>query len=223
MAIRLIRKLVLAASSLLMLPVAEAGPILQEVAPTATTFTYLTDFQEMTGTGFGDVTAQLFAVDLVIPPGPVPSSDTSGCEAADFAGFPAGSIALIQRGTCTFAQKVINAEAAGAVGVLIFNEGQIGRTDVIVGTLLPSTANIVVFGTSFAVGDKLYNGVLNGPTGVTAHMKLAPVPEPAALGLVALGLAGLGFSRRNQRREPVIDPAPHCPFRRLLFAAPRPT
>ena len=36
---------------------------------------------------------------------PSPSS-TSGCEAADFAGFVAGNIALIQRGTCLFADKV---------------------------------------------------------------------------------------------------------------------
>ena len=48
-----------------------------------------------------DVTAPLTAVDLKVPsPGGVNGS-TSGCESADFAGFPAGSIALIQRGTST--------------------------------------------------------------------------------------------------------------------------
>ena len=40
--------------------------------------------------------------------------DGSGCEAADFAGFPAGNIALMQRGTCDFAVKVVNAQTAGA-------------------------------------------------------------------------------------------------------------
>ena len=45
---------------------------------------------------------------------------------ADFAGFPAGKIALIQRGTCNFGVKVVNAQNAGAAGVLIFNEGQPG-------------------------------------------------------------------------------------------------
>ena len=38
------------------------------------------------------------------PAGPANSS-SSGCEAADFAGFPAGGMALMQRGTCGFAVK----------------------------------------------------------------------------------------------------------------------
>lgn len=46
-----------------------------------------------------------------------------GCTASG--GFPAGffanSIALIQRGTCTFEEKLNNAQAAGAVGGIIFN------------------------------------------------------------------------------------------------------
>ena len=52
-----------------------------------------------------------------------PRASTSGCEAADFAGFPAGNIALVQRGTCTFAVKALNAQAAGASAVIIFNQG----------------------------------------------------------------------------------------------------
>lgn len=44
-----------------------------------------------------------------------------GCAAADFAGFPAGSIALVQRGTCAASLKAQNAQAAGAVAVIIWN------------------------------------------------------------------------------------------------------
>ena len=73
--------------------------------------------------GSGDVTANLQAVDLTLPPTPEPSS-TSGCEASDFAGFTPGNIALVQRGTCTFGEKVANAQEAGASAVVIFNEGQ---------------------------------------------------------------------------------------------------
>lgn len=67
--------------------------------------------------GSGDVTAAVTA--LTAPP----ADATPGCEAADFAGFPAGNIALISRGACTFAQKATNAHNAGAVGVVIYNNG----------------------------------------------------------------------------------------------------
>ena len=45
----------------------------------------------------------------------------TGCEPADFAGFTAGNIALISRGACSFAIKATNAQAAGASGVVIYN------------------------------------------------------------------------------------------------------
>jgi hypothetical protein len=44
-----------------------------------------------------------------------------GCDAFSFAGFAAGNIAVIDRGTCPFVQKVGNAWAAGASGVIIVN------------------------------------------------------------------------------------------------------
>jgi aminopeptidase Y len=45
----------------------------------------------------------------------------TGCDPTDFAGFPAGDIALISRGACTFASKATNAYNAGASGVVIYN------------------------------------------------------------------------------------------------------
>ena len=57
------------------------------------------------------------------------NTSTSGCEAGDFAGFPAGNIALIQRGTCTFELKGGERRAAGAVGVLFFNQGNTAAPD----------------------------------------------------------------------------------------------
>jgi Zn-dependent M28 family amino/carboxypeptidase len=68
----------------------------------------------------GDVTAPAIAVDVNLVGD---RASTSGCEPADFAGFPAGAIALLQRGTCTITQKVDNAAAAGAAAVLLFNQG----------------------------------------------------------------------------------------------------
>jgi Zn-dependent M28 family amino/carboxypeptidase len=85
--------------------------LLEQVAPTAAT--YATSILSYSGSG--DVTAAVTAL-------PGPGSDaTPGCEAADFAGFPAGQIALISRGACTFAIKANNAYAAGASAVIIYN------------------------------------------------------------------------------------------------------
>jgi aminopeptidase Y len=65
--------------------------------------------------GSGDVTAPVTAL-----PGPA-VDPTPGCDAADFAGFPAGNIALVSRGACAFADKATNAYNAGAAGVVIYN------------------------------------------------------------------------------------------------------
>ena len=63
--------------------------------------------------GSGDVTAAVTAL---------PSTDaTPGCDAADFTGFPTGTIALVSRGGCTFALKAQHAHAAGAAAVVIAN------------------------------------------------------------------------------------------------------
>ncbi|MGH3566269.1 MAG: M20/M25/M40 family metallo-hydrolase [Pseudonocardia sp.] len=58
---------------------------------------------------------------LTAPLAVIAQDDTSGCEAADFAGVPAGAIVLVRRGTCTFDQKATTAAAAGAGAVLMVN------------------------------------------------------------------------------------------------------
>src|SRR5262245_8085186 len=145
-------------------------PTLQQVSPVPRDYVDGVDFGTMSYSGSGDATAPLVAVDLIVP-SPAPNASTSGCEPADFAGFPAGAIALVQRGTCPFRQKAENALAAGAVGVIVFNEGNEGRTGVIFGTLNPPPFTLPVVGTTFALGDALRNGVLNGPTGVQVHLR----------------------------------------------------
>jgi aminopeptidase Y len=75
-----------------------------------------------------------------------------GCNASDFAGFPAGNIALISRGTCSFAIKATNADAAGAVGVVIYNNAP----GVLNGTLGNTfTLDIPVTSVTQAVGQQL--------------------------------------------------------------------
>jgi Zn-dependent M28 family amino/carboxypeptidase len=138
--------------------------VLQQLTPNQKTYETAT----FTYSGSGDVSAAVTPVDVTIPP-PATPGVTSGCEASDFAGFPAGNIALIQRGTCPFQLKALNAQNAGAVGVIIFNEGQPGRTDVVAGTLSAPVVSIPVVGASFTTGQELYTLALSG--GVTARVK----------------------------------------------------
>ena len=129
--------------------------VLDPVSPDLPAYTDHEDFIVMEYSGAGDVTAPLIGVDLVLPPGSSANTSTSGCETSDFVGFPAGAIALMQRGTCSFRLKVENAAAAGAVGAVIFNEGQEGRTGLLNGTLSPPQVSIPAVGTTFAVGEEL--------------------------------------------------------------------
>ncbi len=148
--------------------------VLQQVAPIAATY----ETGAFTGTGYGTVTAAVTGVDLNLAPPRDPV--TSGCEAADFAGFPAGHIALLQRGTCTYAVKTLNAEAAGASAVIIFNQGNTPlREGLIVGTLLPSAVTIPVVGASFA------DGVALSQPGSTALVDVDPPESRPQVNVIA--------------------------------------
>lgn len=151
-------------------------PVLEQISPNPESYVDGEDFATMSYSGSGDVTVEVEAVDLIVP-SPQDNASTSGCEASDFAGFTPGNIALLQRGTCTFRVKADNALAAGAGGVIIFNEGNPGRTGVIFGTLNPPLTTLPVVGATFELGDELRNGVQNGPTGVTARLRTDTLAE----------------------------------------------
>jgi Zn-dependent M28 family amino/carboxypeptidase len=131
---------------------------MERIFPDATVYQEGVDFirnQFDTGTPQGEATGLLVPIDITSPDLP-DNSSTSGCEAADFIGFQVGGIALVQRGTCPFADKVLNAQAAGAAGVIVMNEGQPGRTGLI-GMIGPAPGLTIpaVFATS-AVGFDLF-------------------------------------------------------------------
>ena len=151
-------------------PFTYVGPsTLQQLTPVNATY----PTGPYTGSGPGNLTAAVTPVDLQLGLG---NTTTSGCEAADFAGFPAGNIALVQRGTCPFADKAVNAQAAGAAGVIIFNQGNTAlpdRQDLIVGTLGgPNVVGIPVVGASYQ------QGVALAQAGSTAN-DLRPRPGAA--------------------------------------------
>ena len=133
-----------------------------------------------TNSGFGDVTGHVIPVDINLTP---PRPSTSGCEATDFAGLDfsgPNDIALIQRGTCTFAVKALNAQAAGAEAVVIFNQGNTpDREGLIVGTLAPATPAIPVVGASFADGQAL------AQPGSTARVRVLPSETRTDVNIIA--------------------------------------
>ena len=117
------------------------------------------------GTGYGEVVGNVIPIDLALGNSDWPadpSTSTSGCEASDFAGLDfsgPNDIALTQRGACFFSVKAVNAEAAGAEAIIIFNQG---NSDTRLGPVSgnatalpdgsPSNIGIPMVGASFAAG-----------------------------------------------------------------------
>ncbi len=95
----------------------------------------------------------------------VPAGSPLGCAPADFAGFPAGAVALIARGTCNASLKAQNAQAAGASAVIIYNNVPGDPPDFSFGGGAPVT--IPVYTTSQADGQRLAAAVAAGSVTVT--------------------------------------------------------
>ena len=126
---------------------------LKQTATVPTVYVEETDYSLMSQTDRGDVNGPVTAVDLDLGLG---NASTSGCEAADFTGFPAGDIALIQRGACSFQLKAENAAAAGAIGAIIFNQGNTADRRGLIGGTLGSgyVGGIPAFDATYARGEE---------------------------------------------------------------------
>jgi Zn-dependent M28 family amino/carboxypeptidase len=156
---------------------ADRSPPTLRIADTpATTYRAGRDFATLAYSGGGRVDAAVVAVDLLVP-SPGQNASTSGCEAADFAGFPRGAVALVQRGSCFFREKVENAVAAGASAVVAFNEGGAAGRELFRATLGPPQVGIPALSASFELGDALRNGVRSGPTGTRVVVTTDVVAE----------------------------------------------
>ena len=149
-----------------------------QVAPASSTYALRADWNPATYSGSGNVTATVQPVGGILIPAPSSPTNHSGCSAGDFAGFTAGNIALIQRGWCGYWTKVHNAEAAGAIGVIIFNEGSTGRTGALRGSLAPySPVSIPVAMASYAIGVDFYTKY-NAAQNPSAHIDVQTVHDP---------------------------------------------
>ncbi len=128
----------------------ELGSSFAQVSPDPQAYVDGEDYDLMEYSGAGSVQAGVVAVDVNLT---APRASTSGCEATDFltggVSTVTGRIALLQRGTCSFGIKVANAEAAGAVGAVVFNQGNGDRV-----------ANVDRY--------ELFAGTLGGPVGIPA-------------------------------------------------------
>ncbi len=112
---------------------------------------------------FGDTNFTSYSGNLVLVDDG--SSDpTLGCNALTNAAAINGNIAVIERGTCFFVDKVKNAQNAGAIGVLMINN--VGGNPIIMGGT-DNTINIPAVMISKADGQAILN-TLNNSTPVTA-------------------------------------------------------
>lgn len=87
-----------------------APPKLEQVSPNRKTYGARVDFFTMTYSGSGDATANVQPVDAAATPS---ETSTRGCETSDFR-VRRRPDRTVQRGTCTFRAKALNARAAGA-------------------------------------------------------------------------------------------------------------
>jgi Zn-dependent M28 family amino/carboxypeptidase len=154
-----------------------------------------------TGSGNGDVSASVVPIDINLVP---PRANTSGCDGAyteaavgaplvadptgtnDFAALPAGSIAMVQRGGCSFGLKAYNAMAAGAAAMILFNQGNDPtREGLIVGTaVVPNAADLPAL-TIPVVGASFASGVSLAQAGSTARVRVLPSETRTDMNVIA--------------------------------------
>ena len=110
--------------------------------------------------GYGNAAAAPPAPSSGSAPLATPSGSVEGCVPADFAGFPAGSIALIKRGACTFHIKAANAQAAGAAAVVLYNNSAGRFSPTVAG---PIAITIPVVAISDTEGNAIAAAMAGGP------------------------------------------------------------
>lgn len=133
------------------------------------------DFAAMSYSGSGEVNAPAVFITPDFRFDAPDYDSTDGCEASDFDGLDVtGKVAVIQRGGCSFNDKVVNAQGAGAQGVIVFNQGNDeGRTDVVNGTLgSDSGAMIPAFGARFDLGKQWYDASQTGEVNVILNINV---------------------------------------------------
>ncbi len=90
---------------------------------------------------------------------------------ADFATFPPGHIALIQRGGCDYATKAAHALAAGAAAIIFFNQGDTPDREGLLFGSLGAAVPVPVAGARFDAGVAL------SQPAATARLTIDPIRD----------------------------------------------
>lgn len=127
------------------------------------------------------------------------ASTADGCSALP-ANSLAGKVALVRRGTCSFYIKASNAEAAGATGVVLYNNVAGGLNATVAGS---PAITVPVVGISAADGVEINNRLATGPVNLT-WSGLASFPNPTG-GLIS-SFSSYGMSPDLQLKPDIGAP-----------------
>jgi Zn-dependent M28 family amino/carboxypeptidase len=146
----------------------QSPAVLEQAAPAPAPFEPSKDFSAFTFAPSGNVTGKVFGVGTSDAAGP-----SGGCDEEAFTGFPPGDVALVQAGSCTLTEQVLNAQEAGAAAVLMmFTEDLYDTsTGVLRPTLASADGEVPALAVSSAVGKRL------GRTGVEVHIEVEATIE----------------------------------------------
>ncbi len=135
------------------------------------------------------------------------AGNATGCSAHP-PGFFTGAIALIQRGGCTFAAKVSNAAAAGAIAVVVYNN--VGGPPIFMGGTPPTPPSVFI---DKGAGDELAQFIIdNAPVTATINAGAAVVINDDWEDIVA------GFSSRGPSQHDLLKPDYIAPGVNILAA-----
>ncbi len=119
--------------------------------------------------GFGaDLTTGVWTADIVFV-NDGSANPTQGCNAATNGADLAGKIALVDRGSCEFGVKCLNAEMAGAIAVVVFNSvANAGLGTIVMGAgAVGATVTVPAVMLSYEDGQIIRAEMMNGPVNMT--------------------------------------------------------
>jgi subtilisin family serine protease len=150
---------------------------------TAVTLNFFTISPDNTKIGYGPATAAplppLSGTSPMARTG-TPATANDACNALP-AGSLAGKVALIRRGTCTFYQKSFNAQTAGAIGVVLYNNSAGRFSPTVAGN---PAITIPVVAVSDTEGVLINNRLAAGPVDMTWTSEVGSFPNPTG-GLIS--------------------------------------